>query len=94
LTHEGSFDHYIPILLEEFYDSFTINGIDDHTQRIPINWTGDRKVVTLQMILDLTKITFDLGLNQIPMRVEECMSLMSESYRMATHRDRCENSFS
>ena len=46
-----------------FYDSFTNNDIDDHAYRIHINWRGERKLVTLQMISDLTGIPLILGLN-------------------------------
>ena len=81
LIHEGSFDHYIPSLVAEFYDSFTNNDMDDHAHKIHINWRGERKCVTLQMISDLTEISLALGLNQILMRVEEYMSLMGENCR-------------
>jgi len=37
LIQKGSFDRYIPSLVEEFYDSFTNNDIDYHAQRIHIN---------------------------------------------------------
>jgi len=85
LIHESSFDHYIPSFVEEFYDSFTNNDIDDHAHGIHINWRREKKVVTFQMISDLTRITLALGLNQIPMRVEKYMSLISENCRIDTH---------
>jgi len=85
LIHGGSFYHYILIQVEEFYNSFTNDDINDHAHKIHMNCRGERKVVTLQMISDLTEISLTLGLNQIPMRVEEYMILMGENCRMATH---------
>ena len=70
LIHEGSTDHYISNLVEEFYSSFTNNDIDDHAHSIYINWIGEMKVVDLQLLSDLTGIPLTLGLNQIPIRVE------------------------
>ena len=43
------------------------------------------KVVDLQLLSDLTGIPLALGLNQIPMRIQEYMSLIGENCRMATH---------
>jgi len=37
------------------------------------------------LLLDLIGIPLALGLNQIPMRVKEYMSLMGENYRIAIH---------
>jgi len=37
------------------------------------------------LLSDFTGILLAYGLNQIPMRVEEYMSLMGENCRMATH---------
>ena len=79
LIHKGSFEHCIPSLVEEFYNNFTNNDIDDHAHRIYINCRGERKVFNLQLLSDLTRIPLALGLNQISMRVEEYMSLMGEN---------------
>jgi len=37
LIHDGSTDHYIPSLVEKFYNSFTNFDIDNHDHRIRIN---------------------------------------------------------
>ena len=71
LIHQGSSDDYIPSLVEEFYNSFTNIDIDHHTHRIHIYWRGEMKVVDLQFLLDLSGIPLSLGLNQIPMNLEE-----------------------
>ena len=85
LIYEGSTDHYIPSLVKEFYNTFTNKDIDNHAHRIHINWRGERKVMDLQLLSNLTRIHLALGLNQIPMKVEEYMSLMGENYSMAAH---------
>ena len=47
MIHEDSFEHYVPTLVEKFYNSFTNNDIDDHAHRIQINWREERKVLDL-----------------------------------------------
>ena len=49
LIHQHSIDHYIPNLVEEFYNSFTYEDIDHHTHIININKREEMKVVNLQL---------------------------------------------
>ena len=56
LLHEVNSDHYIPSLLEKLYNSFTLDNIDNNTHSIEVNWKEERKVVDLQLLLDLTDI--------------------------------------
>ena len=85
LIHEGSTDRYISNLVEEYYNNFTNNDIDNHAHMIHINWREERKVMDLQLLPDLTKIPLAFGLNQIPMRAEGHMSLIGKNCRMAAH---------
>ena len=63
LIHEGSFEHYILSLMEEFYNSFTNSDIDNHAHRICINWRGERKVLDLQSLSNLSRIPLVRSLN-------------------------------
>ena len=93
LIHKGSFKHYIPSLVKKIYNSFTNNDIDNHAYRIHINWRRETKVLNLQLLSDLIELSLALGLNQIPIRVEE-ISLIGENYRIFTCEGRCKNSLS
>ena len=45
------------------------------------------------MISDLTETPLGLGLKQILIRVEECMSLIGENCKMATHEGQMQKLF-
>ena len=41
LLHSNTFEFYIPSLVQEFYDGFTENNIDQNHGVIDVNWRGD-----------------------------------------------------
>ena len=85
LIHQGSADYYISSLTEELYNIFTNNGIDNHAHMIHINWRWEEKIVDLQLLSDLIRIPLSQCLNQIPISLEEYMSLIGENCRATKH---------
>ena len=76
LFHEGDSNYYIPSLVEEFYNSFTLDNINNNTHSIEVNRRGERKFVNLKLLSDLIGIPLTLGLNQVPMNLDRYLYMM------------------
>jgi len=73
--NEESF--YVPSLVEEFYNSLDVRGINHENDSIVISWRGGSRVIDPNYISALTGIQRQPGAPN-PMTVEEYMPLMGD----------------
>ena len=45
LLHGNAYEFYIPILVQEFYDRFTLNNIGRDHVVIELNWRGETRIL-------------------------------------------------
>ena len=64
MLHADNFAFYIPRLVQEFYDGFTLDNIDYDHYSIQLTWRGETRIFRLQIISELTGIPIVAGGNQ------------------------------
>jgi len=52
LLHANNYEFYIPSLVQEFYDGFSENNIDENQGIVEVNWRGKMKILHLQTFLN------------------------------------------
>ena len=56
LLHANTYEIYISILVQEFYDGFSENNINSNQRIIEVNWRGEMKILYFQTISEITYI--------------------------------------
>ena len=72
---------YIPSLVQELYDGFTIDNIDRDRVVIEINWRCELRILHIQTISEIIAIPIVEGGNQNPRKLEEYMSIKGDQCR-------------